>query len=97
MAENKTRPTDKSVQAFLEGVENERKRQDSFTLVRLMRDVTGEEPRMWGETMVGFGAYHYRYASGREGDAMLTGFSPRKQNLVVYVLTGSDEEAPLLN
>lgn len=97
MAENKTRETDKDVRAFLNTVENERKRKDSFTLLELMQDITGEAPRMWGDTMVGFGKYHYKYASGREGDAMLTGFSPRKQNFALYVLAGFDEQDALLN
>lgn len=97
MAENKTRETDKDVRAFLNTVENERKRKDSFTLLELMQDITGEAPRMWGDTMVGFGKYHYKYASGREGDAMLTGFSPRKQNLALYILGGFDEQDALLN
>lgn len=96
MAENKTKATDKSVQAFLEGVEDDRKREDSFTLVKLMQEITGEEPRMWGDTMVGFGSYHYKYASGREGDAMRVGFSPRKANLTLYIMTGFHEADPLL-
>ena len=96
MAENRTRETDKSVQAFLESVEDERKRADSFALLQLMQDVTGYEPRMWGDSIVGFGKYHYKYASGREGDATLVGFSPRKQNLAVYLMAGFDERDGLL-
>ena len=96
MAENKTRLTDKSVRAFLESVENDRQREDSFALLQMMQEVTGEEPRMWGETMVGFGSYHYKYASGREGDSMLIGFSPRKQNLALYHMAGFDESQALL-
>lgn len=97
MAENKTKPTEASVQAFLESVEDERKRKDSFTLVKLMQEITGEEARMWGDTMVGFGNYHYKYASGREGDMMLVGFSPRKAALTLYIMSGLDEGDPLLN
>ncbi|MBI5668131.1 MAG: DUF1801 domain-containing protein [Chloroflexi bacterium] len=97
MPENKTKATDKSVQAFLESVEDERKREDSFTLVKLMQEVTGEDARMWGDTMVGFGSYHYKYASGREGDSMLVGFSPRKANLTLYIMGGFDEDDPLLS
>jgi hypothetical protein len=97
MAENKTKQTDKSVTAFLESVENKTKREDSFKLVELMQEITGEEPKMWGDTMVGFGKYHYKYASGREGDALMVGFSPRKQNLALYILAGFDEEEGLLN
>jgi hypothetical protein len=90
MAELKTRPTDKSVETFLEGVPDERKRRDCFTVLELMKKVTKSEPRMWGPSIVGFGSYHYRYASGREADWMLTGFSPRKQNLTLYIMTGFD-------
>lgn len=97
MAENKTKATDASVQAFLESVADERRREDCFTLVELMQEVTGEPARMWGETMVGFGSYHYKYASGREGDAMLTGFSPRKDNLTLYILAGFEQYEPLLS
>lgn len=96
MAENKTKATDNSVQAFLAGVEDERKREDSFALLQLMEDVTGEAARMWGDTIVGFGSYHYKYASGREGDAMLAGFSPRKQALTLYIMAGFDEYDALL-
>ena len=96
MAENKTKPTDRKVEEFLASVEDETKRQDCFTLIQVMQEVTGEPPVMWGDTMVGFGSYHYKYASGREGDAMLVGFSPRKQNLTVYILAGFEEYEPLL-
>jgi hypothetical protein len=97
MAENKTKPTDKSVTEFLESVEDKTKREDSFKLVELMQEITGEEPKMWGPTMVGFGTYHYKYESGREGDAMRVGFSPRKANLVLYIIAGFAEEQGLLN
>jgi hypothetical protein len=90
MAENKTRPTDQSVQAFLDNVPDEKKRRDSYQILELMKEATGEEPVMWGPSIVGFGQYHYKYASGREGDAPLAGFSPRKQNLTVYILAGFD-------
>lgn len=96
MAENKTKATDASVQAFLESVADERRREDCFTLVELMQEVTGEPARMWGETMVGFDSYHYKYASGREGDALLLGFSPRKDSLALYGLIGFDGDAALL-
>lgn len=88
MAELKTRPNDASVDDFLNGVADERKREDCRTLVRIMSDATGAEPRMWGDSIVGFGTYHYRYASGREGDWMQVGFSPRKQNLTLYIMSG---------
>ncbi|HMQ32790.1 MAG TPA: DUF1801 domain-containing protein [Chloroflexaceae bacterium] len=96
MSEAKTRPTDQSVEAFLEGLADEGQRRDGRALVALMREVTGEEPRMWGPSIVGFGSYHYRYASGREGDWPLTGFSPRKQNLTLYLSYGLEGHADLL-
>jgi hypothetical protein len=96
MAENKTQPTDADVLEFINNVPDERKRQDSLTLLELMREVTGEEPKMWGSSIVGFGSYHYKYASGREGDAALTGFSPRKQALTIYITAGFDLYSDLL-
>ena len=84
MAENKTTPNDQDVEQFLNSVDDERKRKDSFTILELMKQVTGIEPRMWGSSIVGFGSYHYKYESGREGDMILAGFSPRKQNLTLY-------------
>ncbi|HJU51813.1 MAG TPA: DUF1801 domain-containing protein [Acidimicrobiia bacterium] len=77
-----------TVTQFLDGVEDEAKRRDSKKLVDLMKTVTGEEPRMWPGNIVGFGTYHYKYASGREGDAAVIGFSPRRQNLVIYLMSG---------
>jgi hypothetical protein len=97
MAEVKTKPTDQSVNAFLEGVENESRRQDCLTLLELMRDVTGAEPIMWGTSIVGFGSYHYKGKSGREGDWFPVGFSPRKQNLTLYLMGGLDQLQPQLS
>ena len=91
MAELKTKPTDHSVEAFLNSVADDQKRQDSFTILNLMAEVTGDEPQMWGDSIVGFGRYHYKYASGREGDWFLTGFSPRKQSLTLYIMAGFDD------
>lgn len=96
MAEPKTRPNDQSVEAFLNGVEDEKKREDAFALLELMKEVMGEEPVMWGDSIVGFGSYHYRYASGREGDWPLTGFSPRKRDLTLYIMAGFDQYDELL-
>lgn len=96
MADNKTQPTDASVREFLDGVENETRRADAKQVLELMREVTGEEPRMWGPSIVGFGAYRYRYESGREGDWFLAGFSPRKSNLVVYIMSGFPRHAELM-
>ena len=88
MAEPKTGKNRASVQEFLASVENEKRREDARVVLKLMREVTGEKPTMWGPSIVGFGSYHYRYASGREGDWMLTGFSPRKQALTLYIMGG---------
>lgn len=96
MAENKTQPTDADVLEFLNGVTDERKRQDALAVMALMQEVTGEKPTMWGSSIVGFGSYHYKYASGREGDSCLTGFSPRKQNLVLYIMGGFDQYDALM-
>ncbi|MEO1656276.1 MAG: DUF1801 domain-containing protein [Pseudomonadota bacterium] len=91
MAENKTKPTQADPRAFIAKVEDEQKRADCEVLLDMMERVTGEPPVMWGETMVGFGSYHYKYASGREGDYFLTGFSQRKANITVYILPGGFE------
>lgn len=96
MAELKTQINDGDVKAFLAAVPDEQKRQDCFEILALMQDVTGAEPKMWGDSIVGFGSYHYRYASGREGDWFLTGFSPRKQNLTLYIMAGFDEYDTLM-
>ncbi|GAP56921.1 DUF1801 domain-containing protein [Arthrobacter sp. 92] len=96
MAENKTQPTDASVEDFLDGVENPTRRRDGFRLLELMKAATGETPVMWGPGIVGFGSYHYRYASGREGDTVAVGFSPRKGSLSLYGLTYAPEAAALL-
>jgi hypothetical protein len=96
MAELKTQRTEASVEGFLNGVSDERKRRDSFALVELMRKVTGEEPAMWGPSIVGFGSYRYRYASGRQGEWFLVGFAPRKQNLALYIMSGFDGYDALL-
>ncbi len=96
MATPKTGPTDASVDAFLDAVEGENRRRDAQTLAALMERVTGEPPRLWGSSIVGFGSYHYRYASGREGDWMLTGFSPRKRELSIYIMAGFDRYGALM-
>lgn len=96
MAELKTKKNTASVTAFLNRVTDEGKRRDAYVLLDLMRTVTKEQPTMWGSSIVGFGSYHYVYASGREGDWPLTGFSPRKQNLTVYIMPGFAEYGPLL-
>lgn len=96
VAENKTQPADENVEAFLETIEDERKRADCRTLLGLMQEITGAAPAMWGTSIVGFGRYHYKYASGREGESFLAGFSPRKQNLALYIMAGFDQYEGLL-
>jgi len=96
MAENKTVPTDENVAQFLNAIPDESKRADSFTIVDLMRQVTGLEAKMWGASIVGFGSYHYKYESGREGDMFLAGFSPRKQNLTIYSMGSFADDDYLL-
>ncbi len=96
MAELKTRKNDRSVDGFIASLDDERKRRASHTLVALMRDITGSEPSMWGENIVGFGKYRFKYASGREIDWMLTGFSPRKRALSIYVMTGFDGQDEIM-
>lgn len=88
MAENKTKPTKSSVTAFMKGIEDPGMRSDARKVSAMMRKATGARARMWGPSIVGFGEYHYKYASGREGDFMITGFSPRKQALTLYVMPG---------
>lgn len=96
MTELKTQKNDTSVEAFLNRIEDEKKRNDSFAILELMKEATGTEPAMWGSTIIGFGKYHYKYASGREGDWLLTGFSPRKQNITLYIMSGFDPYDDLL-
>ena len=88
MADLKTQKNDADVETFLRSVENEQRRNDSLEVLELMKEVTGEQPKMWGSSIVGFGDYHSVYASGRENDWFLTGFSPRKQNLTLYIMDG---------
>lgn len=88
MSENKTIPTDVDPRAFIEAVEHNGRREDALLLLDLFGRVTGYEPQMWGPSIVGYGRYHYRYASGREGEFLLTGFSPRKAAMTVYVVPG---------
>ena len=86
MSEAKTRPTDQKVEDFIATVEPEAKREDARTLIGIYRRITGEEPMMWGPSIIGFGTYHYEYASGREGDWMRAGFSPRKAKHSLYLM-----------
>lgn len=92
MAELKTQVTKASVDKFLEGIKDEKKRQDCYEILKIMKKATKAEPKMWGTSIVGFGDYHYVYASGREGNWFITGFSPRVQNLTLYMMGGFDSE-----
>jgi len=96
MTELKTKPNDQNVDEFLKKVENPNKRDDCYEILKLMEEITQEEPIMWGDSIVGFGRYHYKYTSGREGDWLLTGFSPRKQNLTLYIMSGFEKYEALL-
>ncbi len=92
-AQNKTTENDGDVAAFIDNVEHVGRREDAKVLLELFKDVTGEEPKMWGESIIGFGTYHYKYDSGREGDFLRTGFSPRKANLSIYIMGGYVDKA----
>jgi len=97
MAKNKTQETDANVADFIASFANtEQKKKDSFELINLMQSVTGFEPKMWGPSIIGFGRYHYKYASGHEGEMPLVGFSPRKAAISLYVFTGRKEHEHLL-
>ncbi len=96
MAEQKTKPTDQPVESFLDNVTDEKVRADCYAIIRLMKKVTGLQPTMWGPAIIGFGNYHYKYASGHEGDCCITGFSPRKQQITLYVLAGFPGQSDLL-
>jgi len=96
MVELKTKPTGQDVNAFIDSIGDERKRRDAFTILSLMEKLTKSRPQMWGPSIVGFGRYHYRYESGREGDWFLTGFSPRKQSLTVYIMSGFNRYGELM-
>lgn len=97
MTQRKTVQTGGSVDAFLDAVANPRRQADARRLLNLMLEITGEPPKMWGPSIVGFGSYRYRYASGREGSSLVVGFAPRKQNLVLYIMPGFSSYAALLS
>ena len=96
MAELKTKKNEASVTKFLDGVKNEKKREESYIILKLMKQITKADPKMWGTSMIGFGSYHYKYASGREGDWFVTGFSPLKQSLTLYIMAGISKYPDLL-
>ena len=88
MAELKTKPTRGSVTAYIKSIEDYKRRRDCIEVMAMMRRITGKPPKMWGTSIVGYGKYHYKYKSGREGDWFITGFAPRKQNLTIYIMPG---------
>jgi len=96
MAKQKTLENEQSVNGFINALSDEQKQDDCFTLVKLITKITGYGPKMWGASIVGFGSYHYRYASGHEGDSCIVGFSPRKQNITLYLMGGFNADQELL-
>ena len=96
-AKNKTVATNDSVETFIAGVDNETKRNDSYELLNMMGEITGHSAVLWGTSLVGFGSYRYKYASGHEGEFFMTGFSPRKQALTVYIMPGFAEYDKILD
>ena len=97
MAELKTKPTDKSVEVYLSSIESETKREDAFRILNMMKDVTKGDPMMWGSSIIGFGTYKSKHASGREVEWMKIGFAPRKRNLTLYIMDGFDQYDSLLS
>jgi hypothetical protein len=96
MSDLKTQPTDFDVQAFIDSVENVQKQQDCKALLQIMSEITQQDPVLWGSALVGFGHYHYQYESGRKGEWFRVGFSPRKQNLTLYIMNGFSQYQHLL-
>ena len=96
MADNNTQPTKASVTEFIKAIDDPQKRADARKVAAMMRKATGKRAKMWGSSIVGYGTYHYKYASGREGDFMMAGFSPRKQALTVYIMAGFSKYGALM-
>lgn len=96
MSGNKTRPTDQSVEAFIDSLDDQQKIADSYSLIDLMKEVTGCEPKMWGPSIIGFDQYHYKYESAREGDFLKVGFSPRKREFSIYIMSGFKKHEELM-
>ena len=96
MAELKTKPNDASVRSFIDSIEDPQRKADSEVVMKLMRRLTGNRPKMWGSSIVGFGTYHYKYDSGREGEWFRAGFSPRKQSLTLYIMGGFSPHGKLM-
>ncbi|HJU92279.1 MAG TPA: DUF1801 domain-containing protein [Pyrinomonadaceae bacterium] len=96
MAELKTKPTQASVKEFLNQIPDKERRDDCFAVAKMMEEITGDKPKMWGPSIVGFGTYHYKYASGREGDWPIAAFSPRKKDLTLYIMMGFEKQPELM-
>ncbi|MAP93755.1 MAG: hypothetical protein CMK07_02275 [Ponticaulis sp.] len=96
-AENKTKPTDVTPERYVASVENDIRRADADALLKIFAEVTGLKPQMWGPSIIGYGRYHYKYESGREGEFLMTGFSPRKANQVIYVMPGYTDHSAILD
>jgi Domain of unknown function (DU1801) len=96
MADAKTKPTKKSPAAFVRGIKDEARRKDCETVMQMLKRATGQPPKMWGPGIVGFGSYHYKYESGHEGDCCLAGFSPRKEALTLYIMSGFEPHGALM-
>lgn len=96
MSENKTKPTEVDVNEFLNQIENPGQKEDTQKIINIMKEVTGEEPKLWGDSIIGFGEYRYKYASGREGDWFLTGVSPRKKSTSLYLSYGYENHTSLM-
>ena len=96
MAEVKTKPTQASVKEFLNQIPEKERREDCFAIAKMMEEITGAKPKMWGPSIVGFGSYHFKYDSGREGDWLVTGFSPRKNDLTLYLMRGFEKHRDLM-
>jgi len=96
MAEPKTKPTNQSVKEFLNEISEPERRADCFAVAKIMEEISGEKPKMWGPSIVGFGSYHYKYASGHEGDWPMMGFSPPKKDLTLYIMMGFEKHAELM-
>ena len=96
MAELKTKQTDESVEKFLNRISDAERRADCLAVAKLMEEVTGQKPKMWGPSIVGFGSFHYKYATGREGDWLMIGFSPRKKDLTLYLMMGFEKHQELM-
>ena len=97
MADLKTKPNRNSPNTFIKSIEDFKRRKDCIAVMSMMKKITGKQPKMWGTSIVGYGQYHYKYKSGREGDWFVTGFAPRKQNLTIYIMPGFSKYTQIMN